>query len=95
MPYRMIRAEHLGPALDDGDGAWAEVDRAVERIVATRLRFDDVLSPPAPGRDVLAGPAHRALARRRRPSRWSSCGTSRWTGSRCCPWTRRPAPRWP
>ena len=63
MPYRMIRAEHLGPALDDGDVSWAEVDRAVERIVATRRRFDGVLSGEAPDRDVLAGPAHRALAR--------------------------------
>ncbi len=63
MPYRMIRAEHLGPALDQGTASWAEVDRAVERVVATRLRFDDVLSWPAPDRDVLARPAHRALAR--------------------------------
>jgi beta-glucosidase len=31
--------------------------------VATRLRFDGVLSRPAPGLDVLGGPEHRALAR--------------------------------
>ncbi len=63
MPYRMIRAEHLAPALARGDVAWAEVDRAVERIVATRRRFDRVLSGKSPDRDVLACPAHRALAR--------------------------------
>jgi beta-glucosidase len=63
MPYRMIRAEHLGPALARGDASWAEVDRAVERIVATRRRFDGVLTGEAPDRDVLACPAHRALAR--------------------------------
>jgi beta-glucosidase len=43
--------------------SWAEVDRAVERIVDTRRRFDDVLGTPAPGRDVLASPTHRTLAR--------------------------------
>jgi beta-glucosidase len=63
MPYRMIRAEHLGPALARGDASWAEVDRAVERIVATRRRFDGVLTGEAPDRGVLACPAHRALAR--------------------------------
>jgi beta-glucosidase len=63
MPYRMIRADHLGPALARGDVSWAEVDRAVERIVATRRRFDCVLTDEAPERDVLACPAHRALAR--------------------------------
>ena len=59
----MIRAEHLGADIDAGEASWAEVDRAVERVVATRLRFADVLDHPVPGRDVLADPAHRALAR--------------------------------
>jgi beta-glucosidase len=63
MPYRMIRAEHLGSALREDSVAWGDVDRAVERIVATRSRFDDVLDRPAAGREVLASPAHRALAR--------------------------------
>jgi len=63
MPYRMVRADHLGAALEQGDVTWAEVDRAVERIVATLLRFGDVLGEPAPDRHVLAQPAHRALAR--------------------------------
>lgn len=63
MPYRMIRAEHLGRALDEGDASWSEVDQAVERVVATRMRFDAVLSTPDPPRDVLACADHRALAR--------------------------------
>jgi beta-glucosidase-like glycosyl hydrolase len=63
MPYRMIRAEHLGSALEEGEVSWDEVDRAVERVVGTRLRFDPILNRPAPGRDVLACAEHRALAR--------------------------------
>src|SRR5439155_245788 len=46
-----------------GDGSWSDVDAAVERIVATLLRFESVLSAPAPPADVLGSPEHRALAR--------------------------------
>src|SRR5664280_2365308 len=60
MPYRMIRAQHLGRALEDGDVSWAEVDLAVERVVGTRIRFDPILGRPAPGREVLACADHRA-----------------------------------
>jgi beta-glucosidase len=63
MPYRMIRSEHLGDDLDSGEASLAEIDRAVERVVSTRMRFADVLDQPAPGREELANPAHRALAR--------------------------------
>jgi beta-glucosidase len=63
MPYRMIRAQHLGPALDAGEASWNDVDAAVTRIVATLLRFDAVLGAPAPAPDVLGAPEHRALAR--------------------------------
>jgi beta-glucosidase len=63
MPYRMVRAERLAPALREGGVTWEQVDRAVERVVATRLRFDEVLKAPVPDRSVLAQPAHRALAR--------------------------------
>jgi beta-glucosidase len=63
MPYRMIRADHLPAALEGGDADWADVDRSVERVVATRKRFDDVLSRDAPDRSVLACPEHRSLAR--------------------------------
>ncbi|MGH9271157.1 MAG: glycoside hydrolase family 3 C-terminal domain-containing protein, partial [Ilumatobacteraceae bacterium] len=63
MPYRMVRAQRLADALARGDGSWDDVDRAVERVVATLLRFDDVLSTPNPSRDVLGSPARRQLAR--------------------------------
>jgi len=63
MPYRMIRATHLEEAIRSGEASWAEVDGSVARIVATLLRFDAVLSAPAPEPSVLACPAHRALAR--------------------------------
>jgi beta-glucosidase len=63
MPYRMVRAQHLTAALERGDASWEDVDRAVERIVGTLLRFDDVLSTPAPPVDLLGAPEHRALAR--------------------------------
>jgi beta-glucosidase len=63
MPYRMVRAQHLAAALERGDADWSDVDRAVERIVATMLRFDDILSAPEPSADVLGSPEHRGLAR--------------------------------
>ena len=63
MPYRMVRAQHLPAALDRGEASWTDVDAAAERVVATLLRFDDVLSAPAAGLDVVGCPEHRALAR--------------------------------
>ena len=45
------------------EATWAEVDQAVERVVATQIRFTEILGEPAPGRDVLANDAHRSLAR--------------------------------
>ena len=45
------------------DVSWDDVDRSVERIVSTLLRFDAVLSTPAPAHDVLACEEHRAIAR--------------------------------
>jgi len=63
MPYRMVRQQHLPAALDRGEATWADVDRSVERVVGTLLRFDHVLSTPSPSVDVLGQPEHRALAR--------------------------------
>jgi beta-glucosidase len=63
MPYRMIRAGRLPDALDKGELAWEDVDRAVERVLATCLRFEEILARPVPGREVLACAEHRALAR--------------------------------
>src|SRR4029079_8179170 len=57
MPYRMVRAQHLPEALERGDASWDDVDRAVECIVATLLRFDRVLSAPDPAAEVLGSPA--------------------------------------
>jgi beta-glucosidase len=63
MPYRMVRARDLPGALDRGDASWRDVDAAVERFVATLLRFDRVLSEAPPDADVLGCTHHRALAR--------------------------------
>jgi beta-glucosidase len=63
MPYVQQRAQHLPAALAEGRLPVELVDRTVERIVATFLRFAGVLDAP-PDPSVVAGPAHRALARR-------------------------------
>jgi beta-glucosidase len=63
MPYRMLRARDLPAALERGDASWSDVDSAVVRLVATLLRFDDVLSAPPPPADVMGCGEHRALAR--------------------------------
>lgn len=64
MPYRMIRARDLRAAMERGEVGWADVDACVERVLATLLRFERVLSAPVGSRrDVLACPEHRALAR--------------------------------
>jgi beta-glucosidase len=62
MPYRMVRQQHLRAAIERGEATWADVDRSVERVIATLLRFDHVLSAPSPA-DALGAPAHRTLAR--------------------------------
>lgn len=62
MPYRMVRQQHLPAAIERGEVTWADIDRSVERVVATLLRFDQVLGSRSPA-DVLGSPAHRALAR--------------------------------
>jgi beta-glucosidase len=63
MPYRMVRAKTLADALAAGLADWADVDLAVTRVVATLLRFDDVLSTGPPERIVIGAPEHVALAR--------------------------------
>lgn len=62
IPYRMVRVQHLPGALERGEISWDEVDTAVQRIVATLLRFDEVLWTPAPAREVIRCQEHRALA---------------------------------
>jgi beta-glucosidase len=63
MPHRMIRAQHLSGALERGEASWADVDRSVERVVATLLRFDHILSSQPPSLEVIGSPEHRRLAR--------------------------------
>ncbi|MFN2376202.1 MAG: glycoside hydrolase family 3 C-terminal domain-containing protein [Candidatus Binatia bacterium] len=63
MPFRQQRAAALPDAVADGSLAVAEVDAAVLRIVATVLRFDAATPDAPPDATLLAGPAHRALAR--------------------------------
>ena len=62
MPFRQQRATTLADALADGTLAIADVDRAVQRVVATLLRFATVFErqPPA---EVVGCADHRALAR--------------------------------
>lgn len=63
MPYRMIRAFGLDDDLAAGACTAEEIATAATRVVATLLRFHEVLDQPRPPIDVLAQPAHRALAR--------------------------------
>jgi len=63
MPYRMMRARDLPGALERGAVSWDDVDDAATHVVATLLRFHDVLVAPRPRIEVLACGEHRALAR--------------------------------
>ncbi|HEY5662913.1 MAG TPA: glycoside hydrolase family 3 C-terminal domain-containing protein [Ilumatobacter sp.] len=63
MPYRMVRMSHLADALAAEAASWDEVAAAVTNVVATLLRFDAVLSQPAPPMSVVGAPEHVALAR--------------------------------
>jgi beta-glucosidase len=62
MPFRQQRAIALPDAIERGDLTVGLVDAAVERIVATLLRFSDQIGrrPPI---DVVGSTAHRGLAR--------------------------------
>ncbi len=63
MPWRMIRFPNLPAALDSGEASWDDVDSAVTNVIATLLRFDAVLSKPAPPMSIIGAPEHVALAR--------------------------------
>ena len=62
MPFRQQRAVALPEALADGTLTHTDVDRAVERVVATLLRFASVLERQPPI-DVIGCSNHRTLAR--------------------------------
>ncbi|MFM8858179.1 MAG: beta-glucosidase [Actinomycetota bacterium] len=63
MPYRMVRAMHLSQAIDDGSVSRDDVRTAVERVVATVLRFDHILSSPIASIEDIDASEHIALAR--------------------------------
>jgi hypothetical protein len=62
MPFRQQRAMALDAALERGELSEADVDRSVERIVATLLRFASVFERQPPP-EVVGGDDHRRLAR--------------------------------
>lgn len=62
MPFRQQRALALPDAVASGTLEVADVERAVERIVATLLRFAEPPAP-APTADIIGCADHRALAR--------------------------------
>ena len=62
MPFRQQRALALAEAVETGALAESDVDRSVERIVATLLRFAAVFEQQ-PSPDVIGCDDHRALAR--------------------------------
>ncbi len=62
MPFRQQRAVALADAVADGRLDEADVDRSVVRIVATLLRYADVVAR-APDRSIVNCAPHRALAR--------------------------------
>ena len=62
MPFRQQREMYLTDAIESGDLAVADVDGAVERIVATLLRFAHVYESQPP-LSVVGSDAHRVLAR--------------------------------
>lgn len=62
MPFQQQRAMALVDALESGDLAESHVDTAVTRIVATLLRFNNVIVAQ-PSIDVIGSADHRHLAR--------------------------------
>ena len=62
MPYRMIRHAPIVAAIDSGELSMDVVDAAVERTLATMLRFD-IGARPISDSSVLVSDAHRELAR--------------------------------
>jgi beta-glucosidase len=64
MPFAQQRAVALRAALASGDVTRDELVEPAVRVVATLLRFADLVTAPPVPTSVLAAPAHRALARR-------------------------------
>ena len=64
MPFAQQRAVALRDALAAGEIARAELELPATRVVATLLRFADLVTSAPPPVSVMAAPEHRALARR-------------------------------
>lgn len=62
-PFAQQRAAWLPEAIEAGRASWDDVERSGMRILATALRFHGGIDDDTPGQDVVAGPAHVALAR--------------------------------
>ena len=65
MPAPMVRAPRLDAALAAGECTWDDIDSCVTRTLTALLRHASTpgAREPRPGPEVLASPAHRALAR--------------------------------
>ena len=64
MPFAQQRAIALRAALVTGAMTRREIDMPAVRVVATLLRFSEMLDGERPPISVLASPEHRSLARR-------------------------------
>ena len=64
MPFAQQRARELRVALEHGELNRANIDAPATRVVATLLRFAELLAAPRPPVSVMASDEHRALARR-------------------------------
>ncbi len=64
MPFAQQRARALRVALKSGELTRADIDAPATRVVATLLRYAELLDAPRPPVSVMASNEHRALARR-------------------------------
>jgi len=64
MPFRQQRANALPAAVADGSLDLGDVDVSCERILRMQLRFAARITAAVPPPSIIAGEAHRALARR-------------------------------
>ncbi len=63
MPLRLLRARELPGALRTGVLSRETVLRSARRILRTIIQHEATRAPEAPAPDVIASPAHQALAR--------------------------------
>lgn len=63
-PFAQLRAERLPAALAEGRTSWRRVDQSALRLIATQLKHYASRDVAEPSPSLIAGPEHRALARR-------------------------------